>query len=317
MRKNNTIKNVKIDVHADDYALSINTSKDMLECMKKGYLNSISIVPNMSCFDECISMLYEAVPTLPFLPLMSVHIDLIEGKWLTSGELLTFTWGKLFAYSYLLGEKHIMYKQLADEISAQIKKVDEVVKKCMEIAEKSGVPYQNQEVRIDSHQHTHMMPIVWKSLLRSINEGNYKVEYIRNSKEVLAPFLSVPKLYSTYRPVNFIKNRLLNFYSGKVDRYIKKSLTGKIADGRVHINEHMLLWGLVMSGKMDEDRIGILYDKMTLVAEKKHRTLEILFHPGLMLSSELTEEIPEKSAHDFYFSSGRHTEMDALKVLHG
>ena len=70
----------EIDVHADDYALTVHTSADILECMKKGKLNSISIVPNMSCFEECMDMLYKAVPTLPFLPAMSVHLDFVEGK---------------------------------------------------------------------------------------------------------------------------------------------------------------------------------------------------------------------------------------------
>jgi predicted glycoside hydrolase/deacetylase ChbG (UPF0249 family) len=35
-----------IDIHADDYALTQNTSSEMLECMLKGRLDSISIVPN-------------------------------------------------------------------------------------------------------------------------------------------------------------------------------------------------------------------------------------------------------------------------------
>ncbi len=34
------------DIHADDYALTLNTSKDMLECMRAGKLDSISIVTN-------------------------------------------------------------------------------------------------------------------------------------------------------------------------------------------------------------------------------------------------------------------------------
>ena len=68
-----------IDIHADDYALTVNTSKDMLECMKAGKLNSISIVPNTSVFEECMGLLYQEIPTLPFLPLMSVHLDFVEG----------------------------------------------------------------------------------------------------------------------------------------------------------------------------------------------------------------------------------------------
>ena len=58
------------DIHADDFALTKNTSAEMLDCMLKGKLDSISIVPNTGCFDECMDMLYAAIPTLPFLPLL-------------------------------------------------------------------------------------------------------------------------------------------------------------------------------------------------------------------------------------------------------
>ncbi len=68
-----------IDIHADDYALTENTSKDILECMAAGKLDSISIVPNSCCFDKCMEMLYSAIPSMPFLPRMSVHINLVEG----------------------------------------------------------------------------------------------------------------------------------------------------------------------------------------------------------------------------------------------
>lgn len=75
-----------VDIHADDYALTVNTSKDMLSCMKKGQLDSISIVPNMSCFDECMELLYASIPSLPFLPKMSVHLDFVEGRSLAGAE---------------------------------------------------------------------------------------------------------------------------------------------------------------------------------------------------------------------------------------
>ncbi|MDE7186679.1 MAG: hypothetical protein K2O13_04135, partial [Lachnospiraceae bacterium] len=65
----------EIDIHADDYALTVNTSRDMLDCMLRGQLDSISIVPNMSCFQECMELLCKAVHKLPFLPKISVHLD--------------------------------------------------------------------------------------------------------------------------------------------------------------------------------------------------------------------------------------------------
>jgi len=331
-------RNVKIDIHADDYALTVNTSKDMLICMSEGLLNSISIVPNMSCFDECMEMMYETIPHMPFLPLISVHVDLVEGLKLSTDkdrELLDYTWGKLFAYSYILGRKHIIHKWLYDEVKMQIEKVDAVVKKCIQIAEEYDIPHQKQLIRIDSHQHAHMIPIVWKAVVSVIEKEGLEVEYIRNSKEPLAPFFKKSNLISSYRPVNIVKNLILNMYSGKVDRYIdkhcsmhsksnvgetdKNSVSGsKLSISEKHLhNEHMYMWGLIMSGKMDKDRVAELFDVMVEAAEKKHRSLEILFHPGYMLESEKTDEVPEQSIKEFYNTAGRHIEMDALRALHG
>jgi hypothetical protein len=80
--------------------------------MRAGKLNSISIVPNTSAFEQCMAMLYEQIPSLPFLPLMSVHLDFVEGRSLAGREaaplltrdgsdLMGLSWGDLFKLSYL------------------------------------------------------------------------------------------------------------------------------------------------------------------------------------------------------------------------
>ncbi len=302
----------KIDIHADDYALTPNTSKDMLECMQAGKLDSISIVPNTSCFEECMELLYERIPQLPFLPKMSVHLDFVEGRSLAPegiAELLTkegsslmgLSWGGLFKLSYLPWKRAQAKKQLKCEIRAQIQKVQDAVKKCREIAQQSQVRVEQQGLRIDSHQHAHMIPVVWEAVTEVVAEENYPLEYIRNSKELLWPFVSKVSLWKTYRPINFVKNRLLSCYSHKADRYCRE-----------HGLDQMYLWGLVMSGRMDADRIGKLYPAIAGKADKKGRTLEILFHPGATLPDEVTEEIGKEAAEDFYLTEGRKIEYQAV-----
>lgn len=301
-----------IDIHADDYALTVHTSKDMLECMKAGKLNSISIVPNMSCFDECMEMLYEAVPALPFLPLMSVHLDFVEGRSLAGrkavplltrpeSNLMGLSWGGLFQLSYLPWKRIEAKRQLKKEIKAQIERVQRAVERCLEIAENNGISCTQKGLRIDSHQHAHMIPVVWEAITEAAAEEGCSLEYIRNSKEVLGVFLSDISLWKTYRPVNFVKNRLLSLYSYKVDRYCRK-----------HHMQQMYLWGLVMSGHMDIIRIGKLYGKMSRKADKGGRTLEILFHPGLALPQEVSAELGDAAAEEFYLSANRHVEKEAV-----
>ena len=158
-----------------------------------------------------------------------------------------------------------------------------------------------KHIRIDSHQHAHMIPVVWEALAEVIEEERYEVEYIRNSREMLGVFLSELPLWKTYRPVNFVKNRLLALYSHRVDRY-----------ARAHQLKQMYLWGLVMSGYMDYDRIVKLYPKTAARAGRDGRVLEILFHPGLTLPEEVSEEIGAEAARDFYLRKDRHVEMDAI-----
>lgn len=300
------------DIHADDYALTINTSKDMLACMRAGKLNSISIVTNMSCFAQCMDLLYEEIPNLPFLPLLSVHLDFVEGRSLAGrektpdlvkngGDLMGLSWGGLFLASYLPGKRGRVKAQLIREIKAQLARGQEAVKRCMEIAEKAGVACAQKGLRIDSHQHAHMIPVVWEALLAAVREEGYAVEYIRNSKEVLGTFLTEVSLYKTYRPINFVKNRLLSLYSYKVDRYCRENGLAP-----------MYLWGLVMSGRMDKARIEKLYPKMRKKAARDGRELEILFHPGLMLAEEVTEEVAGEAAEDFYRRGDRHVEKAAV-----
>jgi predicted glycoside hydrolase/deacetylase ChbG (UPF0249 family) len=293
-----------IDIHADDYALTKNTSSDMLECMLAGKLDSISIVPNTGCFEECMEKLYSAIPSMPFLPLMSVHINLVEGLSLADsgfGDYLGFSWGQLFRYSYTLPSGSSIRRGIEAEIAAQIEKCMPAINKCIKIAEENGVKCTQKGLRIDSHQHTHHLPIVWKAITSVIDENKYDVEYIRCSREPLSVFLSAPALYPTYRPVNAVKNIILAVYSGKIDRYCERNGLRK-----------MYLWGLLMSGKMDHQRIERLKKAMEKKAAAAGRDLEILFHPGSALPNEINKEINPSAAEEFYLSGNRSIEKDAL-----
>lgn len=288
-----------VDIHADDYALTVNTSKEMLELMKDGIFDSISIIPNSSCHDECIDILCENIPTLPYLPKMSVHLNLVEGISLSDndGSLIDTTWKSLFFASYIPVFGTRIRKRIRSEINCQIRKCMDSIDKCISAARAADIPCDQKKIRIDSHQHTHMIPIVRRALFECIAENGYETEYIRNSKEPLWPFLSMLSLVGSYRVVNMIKNRLLYAFSGRIDRNAARAG-----------HRPMFLWGLVMSGRMDEDRITKLYPCVTAYAKKHGRDIEILFHPGKMGTYEICPEIPQNAADEFYLSVNRDAE---------
>lgn len=297
---------MKIDIHADDYALTLNTSRDILSCMRQGRLDSISIVPNMSCFEECMELLYQSIPKLPLLPCMSVHVNLVEGIPLFKGSdeapaYECLSWGKLYMYSWIIGKNNPIRTSIEEEVKAQIIKCQKAIDKCIAIAKKSGVKCKQEGLRIDSHQHTHMIPMVWDGCIRASEELGLNIEYIRNSHEPLKVFIRNKKLRPSYRLINIIKNRILALHSIKADKLIDRLGFDK-----------MYLWGLIMSGNMDIDRMSMLYHSVRDYTDKKGRTLEILFHPGIAMPLEINDELNPEAVISFYLNDGRKNEMETV-----
>lgn len=79
---------VTIDIHADDFGESVHASRDILECLKDGKLNSISVLANMSCFEECVQLYRREQDAFAWQPEISVHVNLMEGSCLTDPKEL-------------------------------------------------------------------------------------------------------------------------------------------------------------------------------------------------------------------------------------
>ncbi len=290
-----------LDVHADDYGYSLNTSMDMLQCMKEGRLDSVSIICNTKWFEESMEILYDAIPELPFLPLISIHINLPEGTHVS--PILPMSWGRLFMASYGFSRKKIR-EELKKDIKWQIDKTQKAIDKCISIASDHHVECHQKGIRIDSHVHTHLIPVVWDSLIDVIEEEDYQIEYIRNPKEPIVPFVKEFSLWKTYNVVNFLKNRILMFYSGKVDRYCEKNKIDK-----------MYMCGLMMSGHMDRSRVVKLLPDMMRSAQRNGRKMEFLFHPGQALDREFSDEMNPEYFEDFNSSENRQIENEAVMSL--
>lgn len=287
-----------IDIHADDYGYTLNTSKDILDCMEKGLLNSISIICNTSYFDESMELLYKEIPNLPFLPLMSVHINLVDGFNLTNSYYLskeginTLSWTNLFFKSFGKEKKEIK-DEIENEIKEQINKTQIVINNCIEIAKKNNIICNQKGLRIDSHVHTHVIPIVLDSLYDVIKKEKYNIEYVRIPKEPITPFIKKLKYLIGYKPINIIKNCILNIYSRKIDN-------------------DTYMWGLVMSGKMDYKRVNGIFPFMIEKAKIDKKNLEILFHPGIALKNEYRKELNINDFNEFNISSNRKLEKDCI-----
>ncbi len=293
-----------IDIHADDYALSPGASEDLLKCIRKGKLDSISVLTNMSCYEKCAALYMEEKKLWKKEPLLTVHLNFMEGKAVAPLEqvpdladgrgYLQVSWGKLLLWSCCPWKYKERKKELKAEIKAQTEKF-----LCLFGA---GKP-----LRFDGHQHTQMIPIVYRALLEVIAEEGYRVSYIRVTKEPILPFLKEVSFWNTYRPVNWVKNILLNILAPAMEKKVCRA-TGQ---------KPMFLWGVLLSGNMDRKRVRRLLPAMLEKSRKRGRTLELLLHAGHSAKEELGEEFVNRNSHAFYCSQGRRREFATVMELDG
>ena len=227
-------------------------------------------------------MLKEAWPSFPKKPLMSLHINLIDGHWLSArrGEhIIHNTWEKLFMHSVIPGlKKKKLKRSFTAEIAAQLRALRE---ETASLKDEDGNPV---PLRIDSHVHTHMIPLIYDSLMEALEETGYikEVRFIRCSTEPLAMFLFTPGIAGTIGPVNLFKNVTLHFLSHGIRKRLGKM---EIGTGR--------LFGVAMTGHMDAKRVAKLMPKMEKYAKKKDCRLEILSHPGRVTEKPRPEYGPD------------------------
>lgn len=280
-----------IDIHVDDFALSKNNSNDILKCIINKKINSLSVIPNMSCFHDCIKLLNNN-NNLP----ISIHLNFLEGKPVSTPKLVKnlidvdgyfkLTWLKFFLYSF----NPIVYKKIKRQLKIEIKNQIELVKPFI------------KKIRIDSHQHTHMIPIVFNSIMEVVEKEKYDVEFMRVSQEPLMPYIKKIKLYNTYCLKQIISNFILNILSLRIKRILRKKNI-----------KYGYLWGVIMSGNMDINRINSL--KKEMFKSCKNSALEILFHPGYVAPNEMRKELNNKKFNKFSTSKNRKKEYDTIMKL--
>lgn len=288
-------------MHADDYAISIHASQDILDLIDLHKLDSISIIPNMPSFDTCMKMLTPYVTSENPLSHISVHLNFMEGHCCSDMPSVPalvdergyfkVSWGGLLLASYNPFKRETIKNQLKIEMAAQIDKI------------LVNMP-DTYNLEIDSHQHTHMIPVVWDALKEVIYEKSYSVQFLRLSKEPLSPFLKAPVATSSYGLANIIKNILLNWYGISIQKQLQRKNI-----------PYSLLWGLLMSGHMDADRIKEIDQYMQTYLAKEHQTIEMLFHPGVVLSEEITEANVKPGFVEFHLSKNRLIENEAVRSL--
>lgn len=184
----------KFIFNADDFGMSKEYNKAVLEGNTNGFLSSASLCANGEAFSAAVN---DIIPECPNLG-VGIHLNIIEGKSLTNCPMLTDKDGnfnKGYLYFILNSYNKEFLRQVEGEFRAQIEKIINAV----------------EVDHIDSHVHTHAIPNLFKLTCELAKE--YKIGYVRTQHEKFYTINDKSRTYSLSFAVNIIKILLLNFFT--------------------------------------------------------------------------------------------------------
>lgn len=294
---------MEIIVHADDFGITLEQSKLILarssQCGGEGALNSTSALVTSPHFGECAAFAKPFVDA--GLIKMGLHVNLVEGPALCSPEeapllvgangMFRQSFAKMLLYSS--GSKRaVLTQQVRQEVRAQIR------------ALLQAFPQLRGALRVDSHQHFHLIPAVFDGLMAAIQDEGCTLEYLRIPAEPLAPFLSANAVRKQVSAVNIVKNQLLNG--------LWKRCASAYPD---QLPKPAAFYGLALSGCMqhiaDEGFLRGIISK----AEQEGRDIELLFHPGGVASVDECLAPHLRGFCEFYLSENREAEAAVLRRI--
>lgn len=280
--------------NADDYGITPAQARHIRECRENGRLTGVSAMPNSPYLPEAM----RAIENAPSLR-VAVHLNLTEGLCLSDPAdipLLAQADGRFypsFARLFLLSlgpKRRALIDEMKRELTAQIERVLPLLG--------------DRPLRLDGHQHIQMIPAITRAVCELTAERGYAVDYMRWSCEPLAPYLRHPSLWRDFRPVNVVKNLVLNTLSLFGRRYMR----------RMGLSRGMAM-GLVISGNLEYRLVSALLPDFERFAEKRGKALELVMHPGWGVGPGEGLDLPGGPFERFYLDPGRKREYDCLMKI--
>lgn len=294
----------KIWFHADDYGVTAQQAKRILSCHQSGVLNSISVLPNTPALGEALDLLDQIDPDGTQIRRV-LHLNFVEGRPVAGAENVpelvddTGYFDKSFMHFWRWNHtkrgaaRKELIRQIKLEIAAQLQAV-------------TGA-FDYRITAVDSHQHYHMIPIVFDSLMEVLSEtglGTTQICQVRIPVDPTAPLRSNAQMRRGVPKINWVKWCILGAY---VQRN-KKILHSRGIEVPV-------FFGIFYTCQMKKEVVEALLPAYRNYADKKNRDLELMFHPGSLTDcNELLDARSEELA-VFYMSDDRYEEAECLKLL--
>lgn len=297
------MKENKIWYHADDFGVSIEQSKRILACHTDGVLNSISILPNAGDLGGALALLNEVDTDCKIRRVL--HLNFVEGKPLAGEGKVPLLVDKegffdksfvtLFCWDYTAGKKKrtALKKQISDEIRVQLRAVT--------------IEHDFQITAIDSHQHYHMIPLIFDCLMEVLKEEAFrdvKIRAIRLPVDPIKPLLTAGNPVKKPPVINLVKWLILKT---SADRNLKILRRKGL--------EVPVFFGIFYTCEMKWDVVNALLPKYKAYAEQKGAPLELMFHPGNLTAAYEMLDARRGVLWEFYTSENRLFEAECLKML--
>lgn len=288
--------------HADDFGVSLEQSEKILSCYQEGVLNSISILPNVPDLGGALELLNKVDKKRVIRRVL--HLNFVEGRPLAGVKQVSLLVDKegyfdksffqFFIWNYTAAGKRRgnLKRQLCTEIRAQLRAVT--------------TEHDFHITAVDSHQHYHMIPIIFDCLTAVLGEAEFAhldIRQVRIPVDPIKPVLTgqSPKRIPT---INLVKWLILKILSG---RNIKLLLRKGI--------EVPTFFGILYTCEMRWEIVKALFPAYKKYANRKDTSLELMFHPGnLTADYELLDQRREE-LRAFYMSDNRFFEAECLKML--
>lgn len=293
----------KIWFHADDFGVTVQQSGKILDCSINGALNSISVLPNTPALGESLALLDQADPEGNIRRVL--HLNFVEGRPVAGADQVSLlvddtgyfdkSFVKYFVWNYTkAGKKRAQLKeQLKLEIAAQIRAVT--------------AEHDFRITAIDSHQHYHMIPVIFDSLMEVLADSEFEQLQIRHIRIPVDPagvLAYAPGMVRGVPAVNWVKWLILKSSAARNKKILKsKGIKAPV------------FFGIFYTCEMKKEVVEALLPAYESYADGKDEELELMFHPGNLTAEYELLDVRRKELAAFYMSDNRFLEAECIKML--
>jgi chitin disaccharide deacetylase len=212
----------RLIINADDFGFTKDVNAGIIQAHREGILTSTTLMANGNGFEDAVRLARET-PTLD----VGCHLVLVQGRSLVTGREFPEKLGN--AWAALISGRLNVY----DELRAQIEKILG-----------AGI----RPTHLDSHKHTHVVPHVFRQVVRLANE--FEIPYVRLPLDHTAAITRIP--------------------SALAGRYYRRFAHGT----NVQMTDYFL--GFRLTGSLTEKTFA------AALASVREGTTELMCHPGCL-----------------------------------